>query len=148
MGATTVHDPIVADDAERDALRELVETLERHQPSQARLVGPDAHETTIPPSLYAVLVEALRLLTEGNGVSVLPVAAELTTQQAADLLNVSRPFVVKLLEDGGIPFHKVGSHRRISLQDLLAYKARRDGHARDTLQQLITESQELNLYDE
>ena len=100
MSVTVVPDPIVAQEAERDALRELVASLERHQPLQARLVGPDAHEITIPPSLYAVLVEALRLLTDGNGVSVLPVTAELTTQQAADLLNVSRPFVVKLLEDG------------------------------------------------
>ena len=118
------------------------------QPSQARLVGPDAHEITIPPSLYAVLLEALRLLTDGNGVSVLPATAELTTQQAADLLNVSRPSVVKLLEDGAIPFHKAGSHRRISLQDLLIYKARRDDHARETLHELVTESQELDLYDE
>ena len=148
MGNTVVHDPIVAQDAERDALKELVEALERRRPSQARLVWPDAHEIAIPPSLYAVLVEALRLLTNGNGVSVLPVTAELATQQAADLLNVSRPFVVKLIEDGTIPFHKAGRHRRISLQDVLTYKARRDNHARDTLQQLVTESQELDVYDE
>ena len=99
-------------------------------------------------SLYTVLVEAVHLLAQGNGVRILPVTTELTTQQAADLLNVSRPFVVKLLETKQIPFHKAGTHRRIILKDLLSYKARRDAHAHEVLDELVAQAQELGLYDE
>jgi excisionase family DNA binding protein len=145
---TVVHDPIVAADRDQSVLKELARAMESHQAVRAHIVGPDAREITIPESLYTVLVEAVHLLAQGNGVRILPVTTELTTQQAADLLNVSRPFVVKLLETKQIPFHKAGTHRRIILKDLLSYKARRDAHAHEVLDELVAQAQELGLYDE
>jgi len=78
------------------------------------------------PALAASLLEMLRLVSSGRGFRMIPIEAELTTQQAADLLNVSRPFLVKLLEEGEIPFAKTGRHRRVRADDLFAYKERRD----------------------
>ena len=95
-----------------------------------------------------MLVAAARQLAEGNGVSIMPVTADVTTQQAADLLNVSRPFVIGLLDKGDIPFHKVGTHRRIRLKDLLAYRGRRDASRRAVIDRLATEAQELGIYEE
>jgi excisionase family DNA binding protein len=102
----------------------------------------------IPQSLYAVLLQAVRELMSGRAVSIMPITAELTTQQAADMLNVSRPFVLKLLEQGAIPFHKAGTHRRVYLKDLLAYKRKRDQVAQKALGRLVAEAQDLGIYDE
>ncbi len=87
-------------------------------------------------------------MARGNAVRVLPVKAELSTQQAADLLNVSRPHLVKLLERGEIPYHRAGSHRRVVLEDLLVYKQRRDRERLDALDEITRISDELGLYDE
>jgi excisionase family DNA binding protein len=78
----------------------------------------------------------------------MPCSQELTTQQAADLLNVSRPHVVTLLESGVIPFHRVGTHRRICLKHLLEYKDHRDSARRRELQSMVDEAQETGVYDE
>ena len=81
---------------------------------------------TLAPALTASLLEVLRLVSSGRGFRMIPVEAELTTQQAADLLNVSRPFLVNLLENGDVPFTKTGRHRRVRADDLFAYKEKRD----------------------
>lgn len=96
----------------------------------------------LPPSLGHLLLDLLTHVANGEMVTFVPYGAELTTQQAADILNVSRPFLVKLLKSGDIGHHKVGSHRRISVSDLLEYKVRRDQNRSDGLTELQSLGQE------
>lgn len=145
---TSDKDPIVATEEERSSIASIEEYLESKRGRGAKLVGPSKDGVPIPASLRQVLVAAARQLAEGNGVSVIPVTADVTTQQAADLLNVSRPFVIGLLDKGEIPFHKVGTHRRVRLKDLLAYKGKRDASRRAVIDRLTAEAQELGIYEE
>ena len=85
-------------------------------------------------------------LARGRAVTILPIEAELTTQQAADLLNVSRPFLIKRLESGDIPFHAVGTHRRIYLRDLLDYRKQRSEKRREYFKRASKEAQEMGIY--
>jgi len=100
---------------------------------------------TIPVSAFRLLADILGQMARGNAVTLIPVNAELTTQQAADILNVSRPFLIKLIEDGQIPYRKVGTHRRIRFEDLMVYKRDIDNKRRDVLADLVNEAQELNM---
>jgi excisionase family DNA binding protein len=139
--------PIVARVEEREGLADVVRTLGHRKRGRARLVGPDGHQTVIPESIYRVIVTAARQLGAGNGISILPVLADLTTTQAADLLNVSRPFVVKLVDSGALPSHKVGTHRRIYLRDVIAFKHRRDQNGHEALARLVEDAQDLDIYE-
>lgn len=140
--------PIMAAEVERKALGSVADALGKAKPGKAQLVGPDGRHMLLPHSLYLVLLQAVRELVRGNGIALFPVSAQLTTQQAAERLNVSRPYLIKLLEQGEIPFHMTGTHRRIYLRDLLEFKAGRDAAARDALNQLSNEAQHLGIYDE
>jgi len=92
-----------------------------------------------------LLVEILEQMGEGRGVTVLPIKAEVTTQQAANLLNVSRPYFVSLLETGKIKFRKVGKHRRVCIEDLLKYQAESKKKQEEALDELAREAQELGM---
>ncbi|MEV7228288.1 helix-turn-helix domain-containing protein [Polymorphospora sp. NPDC051019] len=100
--------------------------LSRDAPSSYYLAGPAlADRVELPVEVYQVLRQVVAALREGLAVTVAPFTQTLTTQQAADLLGVSRPTVIKLLDEGRIQFERVGTHRRVSLQDVLAYRERR-----------------------
>lgn len=106
------------------------------------------HRLVLPTSALRLLVDILGELALGNAVKVVPVHAELTSQEAADLLNVSRPHLVKMLEDGAIPFTKTGRHRRVRFSDLMAFKQRRDEQSQEAMEALVQQAQELGMgYD-
>jgi excisionase family DNA binding protein len=100
----------------------------------------------LPPNVARLLMDILEQTAAGNAVALVPVEAEVTTQQAADLLNVSRPFVVRLVENGTLPAHKVGKHRRLSLRDVLAYKAAYTANGEQALDEVIAFDQESGLF--
>jgi excisionase family DNA binding protein len=100
---------------------------------------------TLPVSAFRLLADILEQMARGNAITLIPVNAELTTQQAADILNVSRPFLIKLIEDGQIPYRKVGTHRRIRFEDLMVYKRDIDNKRRAVLADLVSEAQELDM---
>lgn len=104
-----------------------------------------AHPIELPTSALRLLVDILAELAEGNAVKVVPIHAELTSQEAADLLNVSRPHLVKLLEGGVLPFHKSGKHRRVRFADLMHFKAKRDRSSELAMEELAKQAQELRL---
>ncbi|AZF39210.1 Excisionase domain protein [Pseudomonas sp. R4-39-08] len=103
------------------------------------------HTLVLPTSALRLLVDILGELALGNAVKVVPVHAELTSQEAADLLNVSRPHLVKMLEEGAIPFTKTGRHRRIRFSDLMAFKQRRDEEGQEAMEELVRQTRELGL---
>jgi excisionase family DNA binding protein len=101
----------------------------------------------LPARLGRFVLEALSEIASGNGVRLLPVRRELTTHEAAELLNVSRTYLIGILEKGLIHYRMVGSHRRIALTDLLAYKEKTDAHRKEALDAIAAEAQELKLYE-
>lgn len=111
---------------------------------QGELAGDDA--LVVPREAAVLLAQVLGYLANGEGVNVMPDSAELTTQQAAEFLNVSRPHLIKLLEAGQIPFRRVGTHRRIRFRDLRLYKSQDDLERRQAADELTQLSQELGLY--
>lgn len=100
---------------------------------------------TVPFSAFRLLVTILTQMAEGNAITIIPIHAELTTQEAADLLNVSRPYLIRLLEDKKIPYRKVGTRRKILYQDLANYKNKIDLARRKVLDELAQEAQELDM---
>jgi len=99
----------------------------------------------LPAGAVALLVDILDTMAAGRGITLISENVELTTVQAADVLNVSRPFLIKLLEEGRIPHRKVGKHRRIRQEDVLAYKTAIDREREAILDALVAEAQEMNM---
>lgn len=104
-----------------------------------------AHQVELPTSALQLLMEILSELADGNAVKVVPVHAELTTQEAADMLNVSRPHLVKLLEEGVLPFHKTGRHRRVRFADLMVYRDARQKESESAMAELAAQAQQLRM---
>jgi excisionase family DNA binding protein len=110
------------------------------EPGQAMLVGPDGKQVPIPAELFQVLEEAANVLALGDGISILPYSAKLTTQEAADFLGMSRPTFVKILQSGAIPFEMAGRHRRVTLRDVVDYQERAQRERREALAELAKDS--------
>lgn len=112
-----------------------------------RVQSDDEPEETvaIPLAAFRLLTDILAEMAKGNAITLIPIHAELTTQQAADLLNVSRPFLVEQLEKGNIPFRKVGKHRHVLFNDLMKYKHAMDRNRLKALEKLSAVDQELGL---
>lgn len=131
--------------AAREALRAVKEFLATSEAQQVALRVDDTEAVVVPREVAEVLARVLAHMAAGEGVTVLPAHAELTTQQAADLLNVSRPYLIKLLDNEAIAYRTVGTHRRISLDALLAYKRDDEQKRRKAADELSALSQELGL---
>ena len=124
----------------------LAALLRKDRALTLSVAGDHARETVeLPPSVGVLLLEILEDMAAGSAVAVLRRDAEVTTQQAADYLNVSRPFLVGLLEAGDVPFRKVGTHRRVRFDDLRRYKQATDAARRAALDELAADAQELDM---
>lgn len=152
-----VLEPSVEDiDAARVAARQL-SRVTKGQPVRFTLnrdttTDDDNNETvepiSLPASIFKIFVNMLVEMGNGNPVAVVPVTAELTTQQAADLLNVSRPHLIKLLEDKKLSFRMVGTHRKLRAQDVLSYKDKTNMVRREALARMVEIDEDLGLYDD
>lgn len=125
----------------------LERALVKKRGKTARLTGFDGHRIEIPSDLVDALLLIVQQLKTGHGVSIAALRAEITTAEAAELLNVSRPFVIKLLESGVMPFRKVGTHRRVRLIDVLEYRDRQDAVASAALDEMVRQAEKHGLYD-
>jgi excisionase family DNA binding protein len=114
---------------------------------RARLVGPDGSQIEVPDELYGVLRDVVEALSQGLAITIAPHNTMLTTQEAADLLNISRPTLVRLLTDGEIPYVLRGRHRRVLLRDILDYQERTRRERRQTLDRMAAEGEDAGLYD-
>jgi excisionase family DNA binding protein len=115
--------------------------------SLPKLLGANGEEIVLPQPVYEILLDIVRNMSAGQEISIVPINKQLTSQEAADLINVSRPYMIKLLDNQEISHFKVGTHRRILLGDLIAYKEQRASIRQDKLQEMTEFLQEEGFYD-
>jgi excisionase family DNA binding protein len=144
-------EPVRAPREDQAEIAELATAL--HAPSTARdthydLIGPGGERHRIPQAVVYGLARIVEVLASGDALTIVPVGAVMTTQQAADLLNVSRQYLVRLLDDGKLPYDRTGKHRRLKIEDVLAYKQQRDHERDEKLDELARLTEELGGYDE
>jgi excisionase family DNA binding protein len=145
------NEPVRAPREERADIARLSEGL--HAVSErkrggCKLVGPRGEQYLIPEAVFHILARVAEVLARGDAITIVPVGQELTTQQAADILNLSRQYLVRLLDDGQIPFTRTGKHRRLRIEDVLAFKKTRDRDREERLAELTRLSEELGGYEE
>ncbi len=130
-----------------DSSRQLASLLSGRDGEAVRIAIEEEPEKiiSIPLSAFRLLNDILTEMSKGNAVTFIPIHAELTTQQAADFLNVSRPFVVKLIEEKKLPCRKVGTHRRVLFQDLVEFKRKTNADRARTLEELAKQAQDLKM---
>jgi excisionase family DNA binding protein len=133
--------PVTAPERQRSRVEALSQLLDRaRKPAKTRskcqLIGPEGETIELPDPVFQILARVVEVLARGDAITVVPVGKELTTQQAANILNVSRQYLVRLLDDGRIPFTKTGKHRRLRIADVLAFKRERDEERERALTEL------------
>lgn len=143
-GSLSLPSPIEQEQAK--AVQRRLAQLHEADRCHLRLHAPSGEETVeLPNAVLGLLNRILSEMADGNAVTLVPVHAELTTSQAADLLNISRPHFVKLLESGAVPFSKVGSHRRIRAEDVLRYREQQQAQRQQALADLTAEAERLGM---
>jgi excisionase family DNA binding protein len=128
--------------------KEIMGIYEKLREAEAKLIGPEGRTEVLPNNLYSFLLRLLADLRAGNSVTILQSRHELTTVEAGKILGMSRPYLIKLLEKGEIPFHLVGTHRRIYVRDVMAYRLRRDLMRRETLDSIAKREISRGSYDQ
>lgn len=139
-----VGEAISIEPRDRQTLENVGRVLRR---GPAKLVGPKGELAVLPRPLHALLKEIVKSLADGRSLVLLPEHKQLTTQQAGELLGVSRPYLIRLLDAGEMPFNLVGKHRRVALRDVLAYAKRRASARRQALDKMAREAYESGLYE-
>ena len=127
-----------------ESSRLLAAALGQGDTARIRIIDGQ-QDITVPLAAMRMLVDILAHMAEGEAISLIPQHAELTTQQAADFINVSRPYFVKLLENGKLPYHKVGSHRRVFFRDIVEYKEQSMSDRKKAMEALVAQAQELDM---
>ncbi|RKH62638.1 helix-turn-helix domain-containing protein [Corallococcus llansteffanensis] len=146
-------EPITASDVSAGQVRKLAQLITQELRDKGghplfSLLGPNHESIPLPTDVLALMQQLLAILASGDAVTVVPVHKELTTQQAANLLNVSRQYLVQLLDEKRIPFHRTGTHRRVYSKDVLEYRARQKSERRTQLDTMMRETQEAGGYPE
>jgi excisionase family DNA binding protein len=136
---------LVPTESDSELAKTASRTLARAKDQAVKISLPDGEELELPKAMTEFLVRILTELSNGNMVDIVPIHAELTTQEAANHLNVSRPFLIKLLEEGKIKFHKVGSHRRIKFEHLRNFIDNHEREREKAMLEMAEISQELGL---
>jgi excisionase family DNA binding protein len=116
-------------------------------PTSTVLLGPTGERLVLPAEVFDVLRTVVDAMAEGQAVTIVPVHQRLTTQEAAELLGISRPTLVKLLERGEIPFEQPGRHRRVRLADVIAYRDRAAVERRGALERMVAVSEDADMYE-
>ncbi|MDI6097242.1 helix-turn-helix domain-containing protein [Actinoplanes sp. NEAU-A12] len=147
MSSTLRERTVLPPENPADLVRFARGLAEAQTPALAKLVGPDGSQLDIPAELYELLRDVVGALSQGMAISIAPHNTMLTTQEAADLLNISRPTLVRLLTDGEIPHSLRGRHRRVLLRDILDYSERTRTERRRALDQMAADAEDDDLYE-